>query len=223
MGLLEIFRGEKPEAPAIGLSEVYDASIKDLPDSRIPAHDQALAKAIQDYVTDENANVKYNQIFRFEEARHREPDFYLSYYWIATYNMDRKNYQQAIEVLKDGIAKSLVKSPLCRRLAECYFWSGDVERAIYWFCTAIMAGDQTDYNVYLYLGYIFEAYGLKKASYWARRRGRGISYQMTYVAIEYMKRDIDRITDMVNRHKNEHSRRMLEAFYPFAKKTLGYL
>jgi tetratricopeptide (TPR) repeat protein len=221
MGLLEVFKGDKPEAPAIDLREVYDATIKDLPDPRFPSHDQALAKAIQDYLAEDN--VRKSEIFRFEEARHREPDFYLAYYWIATYHMGMKNYQQAIEVLKDGIAKSLIKSPLCRRLAECYFWSGDVERAIYWFCTAIMAGDQTDYNVYLYLGYIFEAYGLKKASYWARRRGRGISYQMTYVAMEYMKRDIDRITEMVNRHKNEHSRRMLEAFYPFAKKTLGHL
>ncbi|OPY25686.1 MAG: hypothetical protein A4E28_03013 [Methanocella sp. PtaU1.Bin125] len=221
MGLLELFRGEKPQAPAIDLREVYDASIKDLPDPRPPAHDQALVKAIKDYLAEDN---KWkNEIFRFEEARRREPDFYLSYYWIATHHMDKKNYPQAIDVLKEGIAKCLKKSPLCRRLAECYFWSGDVEKAIYWFCTAVMAGDQTDYNVYLYLGYIFQAYGLKKASYWARRRGRGISYQMTYVAMEYLKRDIERITEMVDRHRNERSRRMLEAFYPFAKKKLGYL
>jgi tetratricopeptide (TPR) repeat protein len=129
MGLLEIFRGEKSKAPAIDLREVYDATIKDLPDPRIPSHDQALAKAIQDYLAEDN--VRKSEIFRFEEARHREPDFYLAYYWIATYHMGMKNYQQAIEVLKDGIAKSLIKSPLCRRLAECYFWSGDVERAIY--------------------------------------------------------------------------------------------
>jgi TPR repeat protein len=221
MGLLEVIRGKKPEVPVIDLHEVYDASVKDLPDQRYPSHDQALTKAIQDYRAEDN--VRRNEIFQFEEARHREPDFYLSYYWIATYYMDKKSYGQAIDTLKDGIAKSLIKSPLCRRLAECYFWAGDLQKAIYWFCTAIMAGDNTDYNVYLYLGYICEAHGLKKASYWARRRGRGISYQMTYMAIEYLKRDIDRITDVVNRHKSERTQRMLETFYPFAKKTLGNL
>lgn len=221
MGLLEFFKGEKPEAPALDLREVYDAAVKDMPDPRPPAHDRALAKAIQEYLAEDNTR-KF-EIFQFEEARRREPDFYLAYYWIATYHMYKKNYPAAIDTLNEGIAKSRIKSPLCRRLAECYFWSGDLRKAIYWLCTGIMAGDQTDYNAYLYLGYICEAHGLKKASEWARRRGRGISYQLTYTAIEYRKSDIDRITTVVDRYKNEQTRRMLEAFYPFAKKKLGYL
>src|SRR5512138_3869716 len=118
MGLLETITGRKPEAPAIDLSEVYDASIRDLPEPRFPGHDQALAKAIQDYTAPEN--VRKTEIFKFEGAKMREPDFYLPSYWIASYHMERRNYQPAIEILKDGIAKARTKSVLCRRLGECY-------------------------------------------------------------------------------------------------------
>jgi hypothetical protein len=221
MGLLDIITGHKEKAPAIDLSEVYDASVKDLPEPRFPGFDEALTKAIQDYTTPEN--VRKNEIFQFEAARLREPDFYLPYYWVATYNMDHKNYQPAIDVLHEGIEKARTKSILCRRLGECYFWARDMEKAAYWFCTAIMAGDQTDYHAYLFLGYMYQAYGMKEASYWARRRGRGISYQMTYLAVEYIKSQIDRIRELAEKGRTEHVTKMLAAFYPFAKKKLGYL
>jgi TPR repeat protein len=221
MGLLETITGHKGKVPAIDLNDVYDISIKDLPETRFPSFDQALAQAIQDYTAPEN--VRKTEIFQFEAARLREPDFYLPYYWIASYHMDRKNYLPAIEVLREGIAKARTKGVLCRRLGECYFWAGDVEKAIYWFCTAIMAGDQTDYHVYLFLGYIFAAYGMKNASYWAIRRARGISYQLTYMALEYIEPTSERIKEIALQHRTERAQRMLAAFYPFAKKKLGHL
>lgn len=221
MGLLEMITGRKRDEPAIDMNEVYDVSIKDLPETRFPGFDQALTKAIQDYTTPEA--VHRNEIFQFEAARLREPDFYLPYYWVATYHMDHKNYRSAIDVLQEGIAKARTKSVLCRRLGECYLWSGDVEKAVRWFCTAIMAGDQTDYHAYLFLGYMFAAYGMKNASYWAIRRARGISYQLTYMALEYIKPTSDRIKEITVQHRTEKAERMLAAFYPFAKKKLGYL
>jgi TPR repeat protein len=203
------------------MSEVYDASVKDLPEQRTPGFDKALTKAIHDYTEPEN--VRKTEIFRFEEAKRREPDFYLPYYWIATYNMERKNYQVAVDVLREGIRQARTKSILCRRLGECYFGLKDMEQAAFWFCTAVMAGDQTDFHVYLYLGYMYDAYGMKEASYWARRRARGISYQLTYMALEYLKRDMDRIKEVALEHKTDRVKRMLAAFYPFAKKKLGHL
>jgi hypothetical protein len=221
MGLLDIITGRKEQAPAIDLALVYDTSVKDLPEPRFPGFDEALTKAIQDYTSLDN--VRKNEIFQFEAARLREPDFYLPYYWIATYHMNHKNYQSAIDVLHEGIEKSRTKSILCRRLGECYFWAGNLEKAVYWFCTAIMAGDQTDYHVYLFLGYMYAAYGMKNASYWAIRRARGISYQLTYMALEYLKKDSDRIKEIAMQNETDRVHRMLAAFYPFAKKKLGYL
>jgi TPR repeat protein len=221
MGLLDTIIRKEARAPDIALKEAYDASIKDLPEPRVPGFDRVLTKAINDYTSPEN--VRKTEIFQIEEARRREPDFYLPYYWIASYHMEHKNYMPAIEILQEGIAKSRTKSVLCRRLGECYFRAGDLEKAIYWFCTAIMAGDQTDFHVYLYLGYIYDACGMKEASYWARRRARGISYQMTYMALEYLKQDMDRIKEVALQHKTERAQRMLAAFYPFAKKKLGHL
>jgi TPR repeat protein len=221
MGLLDTITGHKAKAPAIDMSEVYDASIKDLPEPRFPAFDEALAKAIQDYTAPEN--VRKGEIFQFEAAKLREPDFYLPYYWIATYHMSHKNYQPAIDVLREGIRQARTKSVLCRRLGECYFRARDMEKAVYWFCTAVMAGDQTDYHVYLYLGYMYDAYGMNEAPYWARRRARGISYQLTYMALEYLKGDMDRIKEVALQYRTERAERMLAAFYPFAKKKLGHL
>ena len=219
MGLLDTKR--KREVPAIEMSEVYDASVNDLPEPRSPGFDRALTKAIQDYTTPEN--VRKMEIFRFEEARRREPDFYLPYYWIATCHMEHRNYPMAVDVLREGIRQARTKSILCRRLGECYFGLKDMEQAAFWFCTAVMAGDQTDFHVYLYLGYMYDAYGMKEASYWARRRARGISYQLTYMALEYLKRDMDRIEEVALEHQTDRVRRMLAAFYPFAKKKLGHL
>jgi hypothetical protein len=221
MGLLDTITRREAKAPPIDLKEVYDASIKDLPEPRIPGFDKVLTKAIRDYTAPEN--VRKTEIFQFEEARRREPDFYLPYYWIATYHMEHKNYRPAIDALHEGVAKARTKSILCRRLGECYLWAGDVEKAVYWLGTAIMAGDQTDFHAYLYLGYIYDAYGMKEASYWARRRARGISYQLTYMALEYLKQDMDRIKEVALQHRTEHAQRMLAALYPFAKKKLGHL
>lgn len=221
MGLLENFTGREPGGPAIEVSEAYDASVRDLPEPRFPGFDKALTKAIKDYTEPEN--VRKTEIFQFEEAKRREPDFFLPYYWIATYHMEHRNYQVAADVLREGIEKARTKSILCRRLGECYFRLRDMEQAAFWFCTAVMAGDQTDYHVYLYLGYMYDAYGMKEASYWARRRARGISYQMTYMALEYLKRDMDRIKEVALQHQTDRVRRRLAAFYPFAKKKLGHL
>jgi hypothetical protein len=221
MGLLDTIAGRRAEAPAIDLREVYDAAIKDLPELRVPGFDQKLAKAVQDYAAPEN--VRKTEIFQFEDAKRREPDFYLPYYWIATYHMDRKNHQAALDVLHEGIERARTKSILCRRLGECYFWLEDMEKAVYWLCTAVMAGDQTDFHWYLFLGYMYEAYGMKNASYWARRRARGISYQMTYMALEYRKQDIERIEEVALQHRTGRAEQMLAAFYPFAKKKLGHL
>jgi tetratricopeptide (TPR) repeat protein len=162
MGLLDTITRREAKGPAIDLKEVYDASIKDLPEPRFPGWDEALTQAVNDYTIPEN--VRKTEIFQFEAARLREPDFYLPYYWIATYNMERKNYRSAIDVLHEGIRQARTKSVLCRRLGECYLWVGDVEKAVYWLCTAIMAGDQTDFHAYLYLGYIYDAYGMKEAA-----------------------------------------------------------
>jgi tetratricopeptide (TPR) repeat protein len=221
MGLLDMITKHKPEVPAIDLSEVYDASIKDLPEPRPPGFDKVLAKAVRDYTASDN--VRRTEIFQFEEAKKREPDFFLPYYWIATHHMKYKNYAAVIETLQEGIRQARTKSVLCRRLGECYFSAGDMEKAVYWFCTAVMAGDQTDFHVYLYLGYIYEAYGMKNASYWARRRARGISYQMTYMALEYVQQDMERIIEVARQHRTERVQRMLAALYPFAKKKLGHL
>jgi hypothetical protein len=221
MGLLETITGREAKVPAMDLKEVYDASVRDQPEPRVPGFDKALTKAIQDYTAPEN--VRKMEIFQFGEAKRREPDFYLPYYWIASHNMERKNYRPAIDVLHEGIREARTKSVLCRRLGECYLWAGDVEKAVYWLCTAIMAGDQTDFHAYLYLGYIYDAYGMKEASCWARRRARGISYQLTYMALEYLKQDMDRIKEKALQHKTDRAQQMLAAFYPFAKKKLGRL
>lgn len=221
MGLLDLLRGRKDDLQPIDISEVYDASVKDRHEPRLPNFSPQLVEAIQRYLDREN--VRKAEIFVFEQERHRLPDYYVPYYWSATYNMDRKNYDAAKEILKEGIDKCLVKSVLCRRLGECCFWSGDVEQAVYWFCTSIMAGDQVDHNAYLFLGYMYDAYGMKKASWWARRRARGISYSMISVAVEYTKPLMERIKSITKEKQSDKIRKMLATFYTHAKPVLGNL
>lgn len=222
MGLLEFFsrRTEKPQP--IGLEQVYDASIRDEPEIRMLAHNRRLADAIQDF-QDHEDNPRPQEIFTFEDERRLQPDYHVPYYWCASYYMKKRNYELAKDVLRAGIEKCRGKSALCRRLAECYFCTGDLEQSIYWFCTAIMAGDQTDFNPYLFIGYMCDAYGLKKQAYWARRRARGISYAMSYAVLEYVHSDRDKIMAFATDKKTEKAVKMLEAFYLHASKALGDL
>lgn len=220
MGLLDVLRKED-KGPSLDLSLVYDRSVVDDPDALLGTQDPALADAIRNYQVPENS--QKSEVYTFEEERHLHPDYYLPHYWVATAHMDKKNYPAAVAVLQEGIRQCRVKSVLCRRLGECYLNLGNLEKAIYWFCTAVMAGEKNDYNSDLYLGYIAEAFSLKKASYWFRRRARGISYLTTYIAIEYTKESIDRIEAIVRQHRSEHALQMLEAFYLHAKKSLGNL
>ena len=221
MGLLEALRRKEPVLP-LDLSLVYDRTIVDEPDSRNAIQHQNLARAIRDYQSPENPR-KREEVFVFEEERRRQPDYYLPVYWVARSFMDKKNYGAAVEVLREGIAKCKIKGVLCRLLGQCYFGLGDLEKSIYWFCTAIMAGEDKDYHSHLYLGYMYEALGMKEASWWIRRRARGISYVTIGIAMEYDPRSIDVIEQFAREHRTERAVQMLETFYRYAEKKLGYL
>lgn len=221
MGLLSSFFPGKEKPLPISLDQVYDSTIKDEPEPRMIAHHPRMADAIQAFL-DEGASNR-QLIFVFEEERKREPDYHLAYYWSALFNMKSRNYPVAMEILREGIARCRTKSPLCRELAECHFCVEDLEQSIYWFCTAIMAGDQTDFNPYLFIGYMCDAYGLKEEAWWARRRARGISYTMSQAALEYVPSDRDRIMDLALKKRTEKAEKMLQAFYLYASHVLGNL
>lgn len=220
MGLLDVL-GKKDEGSSIDLDLVYDRTVVDDPGAQVATRDPALAEAIRGYQAPENT--RKPEIFTFEDERRRHPDNYLPCYWVATSHMDRKNYPVAVGVLQEGIRQCRVKSVLCRRLGECYMNLGDLEKAIYWFCTAVMAGERNDYHSELYLGYLCDAFGMKKASQWLRRRARGISYMNTYIAVEYTTDSIDKIMAIARERRTERAVKMLDAFYRHARKTLGYL
>jgi hypothetical protein len=222
MGLLEFLHARKERPLPIPLDQVYDASIKDEPEDRMLVQNRRLADAIQEF-QDHEDNPRPQEMFIFEEQRRLQPDYHVPYYWSASYHMKKRNYELAKDVLKAGITQCRGKSALCRRLAECYFCTGDLEQSIYWFCTAIMAGDQTDFNPYLFIGYMCDAYGLKKEAYWARRRARGISYTMSYAVLEYVHSDRDKIMDFATVKKTDKAVKMLQAFYLHASRVLGNL
>jgi len=221
MGLLDSLLGRNDKPLPIGLDEVYDATIKDGLEPRLLSHDAVLANAIQDFL--DHGDTGRQLIFVFEEARKREPDYHVPYYWCALYNMKGRNYPAAMAILREGIEKCRVKSVLCRELAECYFCTENLEMSIYWFCTSIMAGDQTDFNPYLFIGYMCDALGLKDAAWWARRRARGISYTMSGAATEYIGSDRDRIMALASKKKTDRAVKMLSAFYLHASRALGNL
>ena len=184
MGLFDTLLGknEIEESPR-DIEGLYDRTIKDQEDIATVMASPKFKEAINEYQRPEN--VRRDHVFIFEEERRRVPDFYLPYYWLASYNMDMNNPDMAKSILKEGIERCRIKSVLCRKLAEIYFETNRLEDALYWFFTAIMAGGRdTDFHSFLYLGYIFDEYGMKEASWWARRRARGISYNYFYVAAE---------------------------------------
>lgn len=222
MGLVDSIFGREQKPLPVDLAEVYDASVTDRPEVRMLSHNRRLADAIQDF-QDHEDNPRPQEIFIFEEERRLQPDYHVPYYWCASYHMKKRNYEMAKDVLRTGIIQCNAKSALCRRLAECYFCTEDLEKSIYWFCTAIMAGDQTDFNPYLFIGYMCDAYHRKKAAYWARRRARGISYTMTYAALEYVPSDRDKIMALAEKKKTDKAVAMLETFYLHASKALGNL
>jgi hypothetical protein len=131
---------------------------------------------------------------------------------------------EAKRVLLEGVKKSNMKSVLCRRLAEMFLEKGKIEDALYWFFTAIMASHtDMDYHSFFYLGYAFDAHGMKKASDWAVRRGRGIAYSMFYETVEYSKDRKEQITNLVLSNKSPKTKKMLDDFYAYARKNIKKL
>lgn len=228
MGLLDKLIGRKEEEtesfkPAsVDVTGQYDIKVRDRPDARVIKDFPELQTAIAEYQSPDN--VEKREIFAFEEAMKNTPDYYLPYYWVATYHYDKGNFDEARKVLLDGIAKSSVKSVLCRRLGEFYYAKEMVDDAIYWFFTTIMAdASDIDYHSYLFLGYMFEAYGMKKASQWARRRAHGIAYKLLFEHVEYSHKKKDWIMSAARRTENERTARKLNDLYLYAKPRLKNL
>jgi tetratricopeptide (TPR) repeat protein len=221
MGLRDAFRHEDEALPELDLSLVYDASIKDLPGDRYDVPDEALNKVGEAAIAPGNTELR--EIFVFEAARQQEPDYFLPYVWIANIQIEKRNYAYAMDVLREGIVKSKGKCMLCRQLGECYFRTGDLEKAIYWFCTAIMSFDPMDFNAYLFLWYISEAHGLRKASRWFRRRAYAVSRRVMGEIREYNDDYRNDIIVATRKMKTDHTMQMLDTFYWHAKETLGHL
>lgn len=228
MGLLDRFMKKKEEdedttgLPDVDISGLYDAGVKDVEDSRPITEFPGFEKAVMDYQSPEN--VEKREIFIFEETMKKNPDYFLPYYWAATYHFNKNNFDEAKRVLLEGVRQSKMKSVLCRRLGEMYLEKGKVEDALYWLITAIMAGrTDTDFHSYFYLGYAFDGHGMKKASDWAVRRGRGIAYTMFYEACEYSKDKKEHIIDLVIQNKTLKSKKMMEDFYAYARKNIKKL
>jgi tetratricopeptide (TPR) repeat protein len=223
MGLLDklIGKKERSEGP-VDVAGLFDGDIKDERDSRTVNESPALSKAIMDYQSPNN--VEKREIFTFDSEVHRAPDFYLPYYWAATYHFDKGNFEDAKKILLEGIKNSKVKGVLCRRLGEFYLLSGDVENALYWFFTTIMADTGSiDYHSYLNLAYISEVYGLKNIVSWALRRARGISYKILFEAAEYSPKKKERIKAAAEKNKSERIAGKLMDFYRYAKPRLKEL
>ena len=222
MGFLDILTGRKAEEteeaiPApVDVTGQYDNRVRDQEDPRAIKDFPALQKAIAEYQAGDN--IEKREIFEFQEALKNAPDYYLPYYWVATYHYDKGNFEEARTVLQEGIAKCLIKSVLCRRLGEFYFARGLLDDAIYWFFTTIMADTgNIDFHAYLYLGYMAEAYGLKSASNWFRRRAHGIAYKLIYEHAEYSHRKKDWIVTNTRRFENDRNARQLQNLYAYAR------
>lgn len=228
MGLLDKLMGKKEEEtdtfePAsVDVTGQYDIKVRDMADTRTINDFSELQKAIMEYQSPEN--VEKREIFIFDEAMKSTPDLYLPYYWVATYHFDKGNFDEARKVLADGIAKSKIKSVLCRRLGEFYYSRGMMDDAIYWFFTTIMSdASNIDYHAYLYLGYMYDTYGMKKASQWMRRRAHGIAYKLLFEHIEYSDAKRKWIMSVARTNKNERIVRKLNDLYAYARGHLGQL
>lgn len=222
MGLLDGLMGRKGESESQAAGDVaglFDLNIKDEKDVRTINESPVLAKAIMEYQSPNN--VDKPESFVFDGEMRSRPDFYLPYYWAATYHFDRGNFEEAKKILLDGIRNCKVKSVLCRRLGEFHVLRGDVENGLYWLFTTVMADTGgIDYHAYLYLAYIAEAYGLKKIASWARRRARGISYKLLLEAAEYSHKKKENIRDIAEKSRSGQIAGKLEGFYRYARPRL---
>lgn len=225
MGLLDKLIGKKEEeniAGPVDVAGLFDPGVKDVKDTRTLNESPTLQKAIMEYQSPNN--VEKREIFVFDSEIRRTPDFYLPYYWAATYNYDRGNLEEARKVLLEGIKGCKVKSVLCRRLAEFCFQKGRMDEALYWFFTTIMAdSDSIDFHSYLYLGYVYEAYGMKSAARWMLRRAHGISYKLLFQAAEYSAKKRDNIKSAAMKNKSDAAMNNLENFYRYARQNLRQL
>jgi hypothetical protein len=61
---------------------------------------------------------------------------------------------------------------------------------------------------------------MKKASDWALRRARGISYKLLFQSAEYSTKKKEKIQEIALKNKNERLAKKLSDFYQYAKPVL---
>jgi len=231
LGILDKLTGKEPKTGtepvtetfgSVDITGLFDPNVRDEKDFRNINASPLLQEAIADY--QDPGNVEKRESFIFDSEMKMMSDFYLPYYWAATYNFDKDNTEEAKKILLEGIKNCKVKSVLCRRLGEFYFLKGDVKDALYWFFTAVMADTgYTDYHSYSYLAYIYEAYGMIKESEWSLRRARGIIYKLLMQPAEYSEDKKNKIIDIAEKNKSDEMARKLEDFYQYSRPRLKNL
>jgi HEAT repeat protein len=125
----------------------------------------AEAKAIPDTA---NAGLINEALPLAEELRRKYPDFYFGYYWLAVLYRKQKRYDEARNVLLDGLKSARSKQNLCTALGDMEWEKQNLSEAVKWWIKSITVqlGSQyvTDYVAFLKLSYVAESFGIRLAS-----------------------------------------------------------
>jgi len=111
-------------------------------------------------------NGNYNKACEEADKLSKEfGDFDLIYSWWAKALMRMKSFDQARQVLLQGLGKSKGKWNLCNRLGEVEWESGNGKEAVYWWAQAMHCQESLDdfgqdSGSYLYLHYFADGLGL---------------------------------------------------------------
>lgn len=100
------------------------------------------------------------------------PDFYFSYYWLASLACERgycttPRYDDARSILNEGLRRSNRKTELCLKRADIEWAARDLPEAIIWWIRHAILQVSTgakDHTAFLYLSYVAAAVGLPDQS-----------------------------------------------------------
>ena len=86
-------------------------------------------------------------------------DFDMIYSWASSGYIKKRDYDQAVAILKKGLASAKRKYLLLSKMGSLYFEKGDISEASFYWIQAILGqrSNPQDHNPYLYLIYVANA------------------------------------------------------------------
>lgn len=118
-------------------------------------------------ITEASNQGKIDEALNFAaKLQNKHPDYYFSFLWIATLRCKQKQFDDALDTIREGLDKSKNKFYLCGKMADIYWELKDLNNAVKWWIRSavLQLSSEFLYDYYPFLNLSYVAVGVGNQS-----------------------------------------------------------